>query len=186
MKHAALLVTVVTLAACGDTGPLGLAHGLEPSWAIGSYEGIDPSLRPVEHASGTAHHFTAQGLKTLSFTATEAVDGTAVGQIEIFARGIREAHYAVACIDVVGNAAYIAGTATEVRRSPGSEVGEPFVFAVWDWGEGVHAPPDQATRGRVLADQPIELICNDLSGYAQDQTPYDVLRGNVQVMSWGW
>jgi len=189
VKHRAVLTAVLGAAACGlSSGPLDLADAAEPEWSIesGVPLQLDAWPRPVEHASGTAHHYTGQGLKTFSFTATEREDGSTVGQMQIFARGLREAHYRVVCIDIVDNAAFIAGVATEVRRSPGASIGDPFVFAVWDWGEGAGAQPDQATRGRNLPGEPIDWICSDLRGYADVQAPYDVERGNVQVMSWEW
>jgi hypothetical protein len=149
-------------------------------------DGDDMELRPVAHASGTTHHYTAAGFKNMAFTATRFEDGSVVGQIQYKARGIREGHYAVRCIEVHENVAFIAGIATHVRKMPNVNLGDPYAFTVWDQGEGVNDPPDLASRGWMYPGVPIEEICANLSAYVEGQVPYEVLRGNVQVMHWEW
>ncbi len=81
----------------------------------------------------------------------------------------------------------LAGAGREAKTTPSAipvPILDAWVFANWDRGGGSNDPPDQATRGRSLPGEPTEAICADLPGYAGVQTPYDVERGNVEVMSW--
>jgi hypothetical protein len=104
----------------------------------------DPAL---QSASGSGQIHLGLPLRTFSFSAKEAADGSASGeaQIENRSSGFR-GHIQIDCLNVLDNVAVISGTWSS-SNLPSIPVSSDAFFAVQDNGEGPSAPPDEITLG---------------------------------------
>jgi hypothetical protein len=139
----------------------------------------------TESATGSGElEFTSEAgvtaLRTFSFEATEASDGTVAGYAQIDNRAEPgRLRIRIDCLNVIGNIAVLSGTIVSSTES-GVSVGDSSIFGVQDNGEGAAAPSDRITQQFANSG----LVCTDINT-ANVAFYTDLLRtvehGNVQI-----
>lgn len=131
-------------------------------------------------ATGSGDITRGGAWRTFSFTAHTDAAGASSGQSQLDSRslGLR-VHLSVTCLSVQGNVAIVSGAVSDSNMDGLVAVGNSFIFAVMDNGEGANAPPDQ-----------ISLITFTTPHTFDDCTPFvwadfsptiPIEAGNVQV-----
>lgn len=155
----------LAVTACADTAvqPTEIAG---PVFSAGGNSG--PS------ANGAGHFDILGDLRTFSFHANEAKDGSVSGQAQIHNRNQDVAsHIVVNCLRVVGNTAYVSGV---ISKSSNTLLeGTGAVWSVRDNGEGANAPPDRISLAFVGYTN-VTNLCQLAS-----PTPLHAIDGNIQV-----
>jgi hypothetical protein len=130
-----------------------------------------------QSASGSGQFHLGLPLRTFSFSAQTAADGTAGGeaQLDNRASGARD-HFEIDCLNVLGDIAVMSGI---VRSSVDPTlVGTDVLFAVRDNGEGPGAPPDEIS----LAFTGLAIACTDITDLASlDPFLVPIEQGQVRV-----
>ena len=157
----------LAVTACSDTSvqPTETSEIANPSFAAGGNSG--PS------ASGAGHFEITGDLRTFSFHANTAKDGSVSGQAQLNNRDQSVvAHIVVDCLRIVGTTAFVSGVIS--KHSDPTLVGKGARWKVQDNGEGANAPPDLITLAHVgftasptacLA--PLSLTLNAIAGNIQ-------------------
>lgn len=125
-------------------------------------------------ATGAGHAGEGENRRTFALAAVRRSDGTASGQMQLYARGFpARVHMRVTCLRIEGNVAYVSGVNT--IADPAFFKGVWAVFAVEDNGEGTGAP-DRVTQLHPAADQgPDACLTESPSDWME------VEDGNIQV-----
>ncbi len=193
----ATLATFSLLAACGEQDPV---SNLTANASAG---GANPV---VLRASGSGHVTTPLplgasevGWRTMSFTATQRLDGSVQGHAQYNQRtqgGIIQ-HGDAICMADAGDGWVILGfestkRISEVFSSPvlGLPAATPdnhaFFFAVQDNGEGAGAPDDRMTGAVHTLVPVVRAICNNPAGFGfvpavANAFSLGIEAGNIQV-----
>jgi hypothetical protein len=138
----------------------------------------------VQMATGSGHfQYTSDtgvtDLRTFSFEAQKASDGTVTGNAQVKNRATGQTlNIHIDCLNVLGNVAVVSGIAWSAT-GPGNTDGDGAIFAVDDNGQGANAAPDRVTYAYTGSG----LVCTDFHSPA-DVNPslfYDVEGGNIQI-----
>lgn len=126
-------------------------------------------------ANGAGHFDITGDLRTFSFHANTAKDGSVSGQAQVNNRDQSVVtHMAVNCLRVAGNRAFMSGVITKAS-DPAIE-GRGALWSVQDNGEGANAPPDRISL--VFVGGPGGLPHNWCQA---GPPPVNVVDGNIQV-----
>ena len=160
----------LAVTACSDTSvqPTETSEIANPSFAAGGNSG--PS------ASGAGHFEITDDLRTFSFHANTAKDGSVSGQAQLNNRFLGVAtHIVVNCLRVVGTTAYVSGVIS--KHSIPAFVGTGARWKVQDNGEGANALPDRISL--VTPGGPGGTPLNWCLSVSP--TPTNAIAGNIQV-----
>jgi hypothetical protein len=131
---------------------------------------------PTQSATGAGQATVGGEWRNFSYTARTYSDGSVKGEAQLDNRSLDlRSHFALDCLVVSGNTAYMSGVVTESTNP--AYIGTVWDFAVRDNGEGSAAPTDQIT----LAYQ-FGLPCTNLAvqGFLNGVF-FPIDAGNIQV-----
>jgi hypothetical protein len=134
---------------------------------------------PSPMATGSGNTIVAGTLRTFSFTARHAADGSAQGAAQINNRFVEEMFQVdIDCLEVFANLAIMSGIIT--RHTDTTAIGLPGIFAVRDVGEGSGSPPDSITQV-VFLPRGAPLTCHDVTPTDVEGFMAPIVGGSVQV-----